>query len=141
MAKKEKKKKPIFEKVGLVFRSPIRTDILREISENPQKPKKIAENIGVQKQNLNYHLNALKRGGLIQTHKEELSEIDLQIEKGTRINGINESGKIQVSYGVELTKNGKNIVNQFINPLYEDKITKKNESKRKKNKNNIKEDE
>lgn len=141
MAKKEKKKKPIFEKVGLVFRSPIRTEILREISEIPQKPKKIAENIGVQKQNLNYHLNALKRGGLIQTHKEELSEIDLQIEKGTRINGINESGKIQVSYGVELTKNGKNIVNQFINPLYEEKITKKNESKREKNKNNIKEDE
>ncbi|KKN62837.1 hypothetical protein LCGC14_0507890 [marine sediment metagenome] len=140
MAKKEKKKKPIFEKVGLVFRSPIRADILRELSVSPQKPTNIAENIGIQKQNLNYHLNALKRGGLVKTHQKELSETDLQSEKGTRINGISESGKIQVSSGIELTKNGKNIVNQFISPLYEEESSKEVERKKKNNKNNMKED-
>ncbi len=133
MAKKKETKKPIFEKVGLVFRSPIRVDILREISESVQRPKKIAETIGIQKQNLNYHLNALKRGGLIKTHAEELSETELSIEKGTRFNGISKSGKIQVSYGVELTKNGKNVVNQFINPLYEEKIKKLKKKPTKKN--------
>jgi len=137
MAKKKEKKKPIFEKVGLVFRSPVRADILRELSESPQRPKKMADNIGIQKQSLNYHLNALKRGGLIKTHTEEIPEPDLKIEKGTRINGKTENGKIQVSYGVELTKNGEDIVNQFISPLYEEEVAKKKE----KNKNNVKEDE
>ncbi|MFX0041906.1 MAG: winged helix-turn-helix domain-containing protein [Candidatus Hodarchaeota archaeon] len=137
MAKKKEKKKPIFEKVGLVFRSPVRADILRELSESPQRPKKMADNIGIQKQSLNYHLNALKRGGLIKTHTEEISEPDLKIEKGTRINGKTDNGKIQVSYGVELTKNGEDILNQFISPLYEEGVAKKKE----KNKNNLKEDE
>jgi len=131
MEKKEEKKKPIFKKVGLVFRSPVRADILKELSKNPQKPSEIAENIGIQKQNLNYHLNALKRGGIIKTHKEERHESNLPKGKGTRINGIGEDGKVQVSYGVELTQNGKNIVNQFIDPLYEEE----------KNKNNKKEEE
>ena len=120
MDKKETKKKPIFEKVGLVFRNPVRADILRELSESPKRPKKLADNIGIQKQNINYHLNALKKGGLIKTHTEELEENKIPKEKGTRINGLGKSGKVQVSYGVELTKNGKNIVNQFIDPLYEE---------------------
>jgi len=128
MTKKEKKKKkPIFEKVGIVFRSPVRADILKELSEAPQRPMKLAENIDVPKQNLNYHLNALKRGGIIQTSRAEFTEAELPKGKGTRINGRSESGKIQAAYGVELTKNGKNIVNQFINPLYEEEKNKKNE--------------
>ena len=122
MAKKKEKKKPIFEKVGIVFRNPVRADILRQLSESPQRPKDIAENIEdiKSKQSLNYHLNALKKGGLIKSHTEELPEDEIPKEKGTRINGIGKEGKIQVSYGVELTKNGKNIVNQYIDPLYED---------------------
>ncbi|MFX0028726.1 MAG: ArsR/SmtB family transcription factor [Candidatus Hermodarchaeota archaeon] len=136
MAKKEgKKKKPIFEKVGIVFRNPVRADIMRELSENPQRPKKLADNIGIQKQNINYHLNALKRGGLIKTHTEELDEKEIPKEKGTRINGVGGGGKFKVSYGVELTKNGKNIVNQFIDPLYEEE----SESKKEIIKNNKKE--
>ena len=122
MAKKEdKEKKPIFEKVGIVFRSPVRADILKELSETPQRPKNLAENVGIQKQSMNYHLNALKRGGLIQTHTEELDEKEIPKERGTRINGIGGGGKLKVSYGVELTKNGKNIVSQFIDPLYKKK--------------------
>ncbi|MFX1376208.1 MAG: ArsR/SmtB family transcription factor [Promethearchaeota archaeon] len=130
MAKKEeKKKKPIFEKVGIVFRNPVRADIMKELSESPQRPKKLADNIGIQKQNINYHLNALKRSGLIKTHTEELDEKEIPKEKGTRINGVRGSGKIKVSFGVELTKNGKNIVNQFINPLYEEESGDKKKSK------------
>ncbi|MHA2180261.1 MAG: winged helix-turn-helix domain-containing protein [Promethearchaeota archaeon] len=122
MAKKKSKKKPIFEKVGIVFRNPVRAEILRELSESPQRPKNIAENIEdiKSKQSLNYHLNALKKGGLIKSHTEELPEDEIPKEKGTRINGIGEEGKIQVSYGVELTKNGKDVVNQYIDPLYEE---------------------
>jgi DNA-binding transcriptional ArsR family regulator len=134
--KEEKKKKPIFEKVGIVFRNPVRADIMRELSENPQRPKKLADNIGIQKQSINYHLNALKKGGLIRTHTEELEEKEIPKEKGTRINGVGGSGKFKVSYGVELTKNGKNIVNQFIDPLYEEESGIK-----KKRKNNKMEDE
>ena len=128
MAKKEKKK-PIFEKVGIVFRNPIRADIMHHLSEKPQRPSDIAQEIGIQKQNLNYHLNALKKGGLIKTHAEEVSESDIPSKKGTRINGLTESGKIKVSYGVELTKNGKNVVNKFVDPLFE-KYHEKNELKK-----------
>lgn len=131
--KKRKKKKPDFEKVGLVFRSPVRADILKELSEAPQRPKELAENIGIEKQYLNYHLNALKRGGIIQTRRAEFTEAELPKGKGTRINGRSKSGKIQVAYGVELTKNGKNIVNQFIDPLYEEEKKKKNEKEEEKN--------
>ncbi len=140
MAKKKEKKKPIFEKVGLVFRSPVRADILRELSENPQKPIEIAENIGLQKQNINYHLNALKRGGLVKTHKKELTEAEMPKGTGTRINGISKSGKLKVTQGVELTKNGKNIVSQFISPLYEEMVEEKERIK-KVLKNDKKEDE
>ena len=121
MAKKKEKKKPIFEKVGIVFRSPVRADIMKKLSESPQRPKKLADDIGIQRQNINYHLNALKKGGLIKTHSEELAEKEIPKEKGTRINGVGAGGKFKVSYGVELTKNGKNIVNQFIDPLYDEK--------------------
>jgi len=131
MTKKKEKKKPIFEKVGLVFRSPVRADILQQLSDNPQRPSEIAENIGLQKQNINYHLNALKRGGLIKTHREELTETEIPKGKGTRINGVSKSGKLKVTQGVELTKNGKNIVNQFISPLYEENIEEKERIKEK----------
>jgi len=80
MAKKEEKKKnkpPIFEKVGLVFRSPVRADIMRELSENVQRPQEIANKIDISKQNLNYHLKALKKGGLIKTHTEEIEEPEM----------------------------------------------------------------
>ena len=142
MAKKEekKKKKPIFDKVGLVFRSPVRADILRQLSESPQRPTEIADNIGLQKQNVNYHLNALKRGGMIQTRRVEFDEGEIPKGKGTRINGISKSGKLKVVQGVELTENGKNIVNQFISPLYEENIEEKKDIKEE-SKNNKKEDE
>ena len=138
---KKKKKKPVFEKVGLVFRSPVRADILQRLSESPQRPKKIADDFGIKKQSLNYHLNALKREGLIQTHTEEISEAEVPQEKGTRINGIGSDGKLKVSYGVELTKNGKDIVNQFISPLYEENLPEKNELIKENDKNEKKEDD
>jgi predicted transcriptional regulator len=119
MTKKKENKKSIFEMVGLVFRSPVRVDIMKQLSEKAQKPIEIADNIGLQKQNLNYHLNALKKGGLIQTHKEELLETEFKADRGLKINGLSEKGKLKVSQGVELTKNGKSIVNQFIEPIYE----------------------
>jgi len=134
MAKKKEKKKPIFEKVGIVFRNPVRADIMRQLSESPQRPKNIAENMGVEKQFLNYHLNALKKGGLIQSHSEELSEEEIPKERGTRINGVGEDGKFQVTYGVELTKNGKNLVNQYIDPLYEEESGDKEEKEKINNK-------
>ncbi|MFX0057151.1 MAG: winged helix-turn-helix domain-containing protein [Candidatus Hodarchaeota archaeon] len=136
MAKKQKekeKKKPIFDKVGLVFRSPVRADIMRELSLNVQKPQEIADKIAIPKQNVNYHLQALKKGGLIKTHTEERDQ--MPSERGVRIDEKSESGKYKVSYGVELTKNGKNIVNQFIDPLYEE------ENENEINKNNEKEED
>ena len=130
MPKKEGKKdnkKPIFEKVGLVFRSPIRADILRELSQNVQRPQEISNKVDIPKQNLNYHLKALKRGGLIRTHTEEIEEPKIFEQRGVRFDGKSRSGKLQVSYGVELTKNGKNIVNKFIKPLYEEEKNQNNE--------------
>ncbi|MDX1797662.1 MAG: helix-turn-helix domain-containing protein [Candidatus Lokiarchaeia archaeon] len=133
MAKKKdskEKKKPIFEKVGLVFRSPIRADIMRELSSEVQRPVDLAKKFDMKKQAINYHIGELKRGGLIKTHTEEIEEPELQTQRGMRFDGRSETGKLQVSYGVELTKNGKNIVNEFLDPLYEEE----------KNKNNKKED-
>ena len=118
--KKNKKKKPIFEKVGLVFRSPIRADIMKEISTEPKRPIDIAENIGIQKQNLNYHLNELKKGGLVETNKEVRNEDEIPSDRGIRINGATENGQIKYSHGVKLTKNGKDIVDNFLNQLYEE---------------------
>lgn len=141
MAKKKEKKKPIFEKVGLVFKSPVRADILQQLSESPEIPAQLAKNIGLERQNINYHLNALKKGGLIKTHKKELSEGETPSGKGTRINGISKSGKLKVVQGVELTKNGKNIVNQFISPLYEKDFGVEKKSMKKNNENNKKEDD
>ncbi len=122
---RKKKKSPIFEKVGLVFRSPIRADIMRELSEEIQRPQEIANKIDISKQNLNYHLKELKKGGLVKTHTEEVEEPEIPAQRGIRFDGRSESGKLQVSYGVELTKNGKDIVNNFINPLYEEEKVKK----------------
>ena len=64
-----------------------------------------------------------------------MPQSELPVEKGTRVDGISKSGKIQVSYGVELTKNGKNVVNQFINPLYKEEISNEKERVEKKIKN------
>jgi DNA-binding transcriptional ArsR family regulator len=124
---KKEKKKPIFEKVGLIFRSPVRADIMRELSENVQRPQEIAEKFEMTKQNINYHLKELKKGGLIKTHSEEIEEPDILSQRGVRFNGRSEDGKMKVSYGVELTKNGKSIVNKFIDPLYEEKKDINNE--------------
>lgn len=140
MAKKEEnkeKKKPIFEKVGLVFRSPVRADILKQLSTRPQRPVDLSEELDIEKQNLNYHIKALKKGGIIKVQQKTIPSSDLRIEdlpdmRGVRVNGETENGKIQVSYGLELTKNGKNIVNQFIDPLYEDLEQKDREVKEKK---------
>ncbi len=138
MGRKEKKK-PIFEKVGLVFRNPIRADILKEISEEAKRPIDIADEIGVQKQRLNYHLNELKKGGLVKTHQEIRKSEELPSDRGIRINGATENGKVKYSYGVELTPNGKDIVNKFINQLYEEKSVNKKESENiNKNKKEVK---
>ena len=59
--KTEPKKKKIFEKVNLVFRNPVRVDIMNELSSTAQRPIDLADNIGVEKQTINYHLQSLKR--------------------------------------------------------------------------------
>ncbi|MFX0004727.1 MAG: winged helix-turn-helix domain-containing protein, partial [Promethearchaeota archaeon] len=102
-------------------------DIMRELSQNVQRPQEISNKFDIPKQNLNYHLNALKKGGLIKTHTEEIEEPEIPTQRGIRFDGRSETGKLQVSYGVELTKNGKKIVNKFIDPLYEEDNTKNNE--------------
>ena len=116
---KKGKKKPIFEKVGLVFRNPMRVEILRELSFNSQRPIDLANKLEVEKQNVNYHIGALKKGGLIKTQKMEVSEEDAPKKKGATVDGVTQNGKLKISYGVELTQNGKKIANQFIEPLYE----------------------
>ena len=124
MAKKKEKKKLIFEKVGLVFRSPVRADIMRQLSGSPQTPKELADQLDLKKQNLNYHLNELKKGGLIKTHRENFPKTNIQTQRGARLNGISKNGTIKVTQGVELTKNGKNVLNQYLNPLYEEEKVK-----------------
>ena len=118
--KKEKKKKAIFEKVGLVFRNPMRVEILRELSFSSQRPVDLANKLEVERQNINYHLGALKRGGIIKTQNMEVSKEEVSKMKGAKVNKLTENGKLKISYGVELTKNGKDIANQFIDPLYEE---------------------
>ena len=49
--------------------------------------------------------------------EEEASKL-----KGAIVNKVTEDGKLKVSYGVELTKNGKDIANQFVDPLYEEEF-------------------
>ena len=119
MPEKKEKKKPIFEKVGLVFRNPMRVDIVRELSTNSQRPIDLANKLEVDRQNINYHLGALKRGGIIKTQKMEVSQEEVAKLKGAIINKVTKEGKLKISYGVELTKNGKDVVNQFVDPLYE----------------------
>jgi len=120
MPQKKEKKKPIFEKVGLVFRNPMRVEILRELSSSSQRPVDLANKLEVERQNINYHIGALKRGGIIKTQKMEVSKEEASKMKGAIVNKVTENGKLKISYGVELTKNGKEIANQFINPLYEE---------------------
>jgi len=120
--KTEPKKKKIFEKVNLVFRNPVRVDIVRELSSTAQRPIDLADNIGVEKQTINYHLQSLKRGGLIRTHTEELSQDSEEVEeltrmKGARVDGYTENGKVQVSYGVELTQNGEKVAKRFVSKI------------------------
>jgi len=120
MPEKKGKKKPIFEKVGLVFRNPMRVEILRELSLNSQRPVDLANKLEVERQNINYHIGALKRGGIIKTQKMEVSKEEASKMRGAIVNKVTENGKLKISYGVELTKNGKEIANQFIEPLYEE---------------------
>ena len=120
MPEKKEKKKPIFEKVGLVFRNSMRVEILRELSLNSQRPVDLANKLEVERQNINYHIGALKRGGIIKTQKMEVSKEEASKMKGATLNKVTKNGKLKISYGVELTKNGKEIANQFIEPLYEE---------------------
>ncbi len=120
MPEKKEKKKPIFEKVGLVFRNPTRIDIVRELSTSSQRPIDLANKLDVDRQNINYHLGALKRGGIIKTQKMEVSQEEASKFKGAIVNKVTKEGKLKISYGVELTKNGKDVVNQFVDPRYEE---------------------
>ena len=116
----KKKRGPMFEKVGLVFRNPMRVEILRELSFNSQRPVDLANKLKVERQNINYHIGALKRGGIIKTQKMEVSKEDAPKMRGAIVDEVTENGNLKISYGVELTKNGKDIANQFIDPLYEE---------------------
>ncbi len=138
MPEKKEKKKPIFEKVGLVFRNPMRVEILRELSLSSQRPVDLANKLEVERQNINYHIGALKRGGIIKTQKMEVSKEEASKMKGAIVNKVTENGKLKISYGVELTKNGKEIANQFIDPLYEEANL---EEEHKKERNNKKKEE
>ncbi|MHA1241304.1 MAG: ArsR/SmtB family transcription factor [Promethearchaeota archaeon] len=137
MPEKKEKKKPIFEKVGLVFRNPTRVGIVRELSTSSQRPIDLANKLEVDRQNINYHIGALKRGGIIKTQKMEVSKEEALKFKGAIVNKVTKEGKLKISYGVELTKNGKDIVNQFVDPLYEEVMVEdehKKESVKKKKK-------
>jgi len=98
----------------------MRVDIVRELSSSSQRPVDLANKLEVERQNINYHLGALKRGGIIKTQKMEVSKEEASKLKGAIVNKATENGKLKISYGVELTENGKDIVNQFIDPLYEE---------------------
>ena len=132
MPEKKEKKKPIFEKVGLVFRNPTRVEILRELSSSSQRPVDLANKLEVERQNINYHIGALKRGGIIKTKKMEVSKEEASKLKGAIVNKVTENGKLKISYGIELTKNGKEIADQFIDPLYEE-VNLEEEHKEKRN--------
>ena len=119
----------------------MRVDIVRELSTNSQRPIDLANKLEVDRQNINYHISALKRGGIIKTQKMEVSQEEASKMKGAIVNKVTKEGKLKISYGVELTKNGKDVVNQFVDPLYEevmveeehkDESVKKNKKKRRK---------
>jgi len=98
----------------------MRIEILRELSLSSQRPVDLANKLEVERQNINYHIGALKRGGIIKTQKMEVSKEEASKMKGAIVNKATENGKLKISYGIELTKNGKDIANQFIEPLYEE---------------------
>ena len=134
MPEKKEKKKPIFEKVGLVFRNPMRVEIVRELSSSSQRPVDLANKLEVERQNINYHIGALKRGGIIKTQKMEVSKEEASKLKGAIVNKVTENGKLKISYGIELTKNGKEIASQFIDPLYEEVNLEEEHKEERKNK-------
>ena len=143
MPEKKEKKKPIFENVGLLFRNPKRVDIVRELYKNSKITIDLANKLEVDRQNINYHISALKRGGIIKTQKMEVSQEEASKMKGAIVNKVTKEGKLKISYGVELTKNGKDVVNQFVDPLYEevmveeehkDESVKKNKKKKEESK-------
>jgi DNA-binding Lrp family transcriptional regulator len=132
---KKAKKKPIFEKVGLVFRNPMRIEILKELSTRSQRPVDLANKLEVERQNINYHIGALKRGGIVKTQRMEVSKEEASKLKGATVDKVTDNGKLKISYGVELTKNGKEIANQFVDPLYEEaNFDEKHKEERKINK-------
>ena len=168
MGKKKRTKdarKDNFNKVNVIFKNPINTDIVQELSRGPQRPIDLADNIGVKKQAINYHLNELKREGIVQSNKieiptamageialptskavdtgvkiddiKELTGIGGQIDdlRGLRVNGVDNEGNLVATWGVELTKNGKDIAGTFVNRLYEESESQEGE----KNKNKKKE--
>ncbi|HEY0087998.1 MAG TPA: winged helix-turn-helix domain-containing protein, partial [Candidatus Lokiarchaeia archaeon] len=145
MGKKKRKndfRKDIFDKVNAVFKNPIRTDIIQELSSGAQRPIDLAGNIGVQKQVINYHLNELKKEGLVKSQRIQVplsGKIEGEIDnlRGVRVNGVDKNGNLEITYGVELTKNGKDIAENFVNRLYEESVFKdetKIENNKKKNK-------
>ncbi len=141
MPEKKDKKKPIFEKVGLVFRNPTRINIVRELSTSSQRPIDLANKLEVDRQNINYHISALKRGGIIKTQKMEVSQEEASKLKGAIINKVTKEGKLKISYGIELTKNGKDVVNQFVDPLYEEVMVEEGHKDESVNKNKNKKEE
>jgi DNA-binding transcriptional ArsR family regulator len=124
ISKKTESRRDIFYKVNVIFKNPLRVDILQELSILPQRPIDLAKKFGVQQQVINYHLTTLRKSGLIKEHKKELPRSGKVLEKlgdmkGVRVKGMTESGKIEVSYGLELTESGKKIAKQFVNKLYQ----------------------
>jgi len=118
MVRSMEKKRRTFEKIGLVFRSPIRVEIVRELYQSsPQRPVELARKLGVSKQNVSYHLKKLKEGGIVRVHREAMPPVVFNslYKRGVRINGVNEEGKIMLSYGVELTENGFNVADMLYN--------------------------
>ncbi len=156
MGKKKRKtketRKDNFNKINTVFKNPINTDIVQELSRGPQRAIDLADNIDVPKQSINYHLNELKQVGIVQSNKIEVpmaGEIAVPLTKvvkdkgglddlrGLRVNGVDIDGNIKATWGVELTPNGKDIADNFVNRLYEEppqENQKENKSKTKEKK-------
>ena len=152
MGKKKRKtketRKDNFNKINTVFKNPINTDIVQELSRGPQRAIDLADNIDVPKQSINYHLNELKQVGVVQSNKIEVpmaGEIAVPLTKvvkdkgglddlrGLRVNGVDIDGNIMATWGVQLTTNGKDIADNFVNRLYESE-KEENKSKTKENK-------
>jgi hypothetical protein len=68
---------------------------------------------------------------------KEMTGIGGQVDdlRGLRVNGVDIDGNLMATWGVELTKNGKDIAGGFVNRLYEESESQEGE----KNKNKKKE--